>query len=99
MKLLRLHWFDVGMILAVLVAGRLPVSGVRGVKLILWINLVSLSCINLRNIVIRDIFRDAQYDILFHQEAGPISAEYKLPVGYQCWARLDDLLSFSGHCG
>ncbi len=42
MRFLRLHWFDVGMILAVIVAGRLPVSGVQGVKLILWLNLVSL---------------------------------------------------------
>lgn len=42
MKFLRLHWFDVGIIFAVIVAGRLPVSGVQGVKLILWLNLISL---------------------------------------------------------
>jgi hypothetical protein len=42
MRFLRLHWFDAGIILAVIVAGRLPVSGVQGVKLILWLGLVSL---------------------------------------------------------
>ena len=39
MRFLRLHWFDVGIIFAVIVAGRLPVSGVQGVKLILWAQL------------------------------------------------------------
>jgi hypothetical protein len=42
MNLLRLHWFDIGIALAIIVAIFIIISGQSGIALLLWISLISL---------------------------------------------------------